>query len=346
MKYIYLALNWGFGFLFGLSGLALLFSYPITGLIFVAIALLLIPSVRSFVYSKTKIEIVPKRRMIAVFVMIVCSFVFMDSWKVADKKIDVGKTFSDEIDVDKVLAGDVDELEKLKKKNTEMFRNDRNQILSDAAKYISLKDYGSALSLTNRYLVSGDEELQNLHNAALQGIGRDHEKRKTLKERAEKKKKVAAILLELKSIPASQYKKNMVLYKQLTELVPDSKLYATKLASYTAKEKARDEKELVEQARKSAVKERRVAKFGKPPTQSQWDGSYFPVNQYLKRIANDPDSIEIDGCTKVFYTDAGWLVGCDYRGRNAFGGMIRQSNWYTIVYDRVVEMHDLSAFNP
>jgi transposase len=80
--------------------------------------------------------------------------------------------------------------------------------------------------------------------------------------------------------------------------------------------------------------------------QSRWDGSYPPVKECLQRLANDPDSIKIDGCTKVYHTKNGWLVGCDYRGRNAFGGMIRQSNWFPIVHGRVTKMHEASAYKP
>ena len=42
--------------------------------------------------------------------------------------------------------------------------------------------------------------------------------------------------------------------------------------------------------------------------------------------------------------EKGWLVGCNYRGRNGFGGMIRQANWFTITHGRVVKMDDYSAY--
>jgi hypothetical protein len=88
------------------------------------------------------------------------------------------------------------------------------------------------------------------------------------------------------------------------------------------------------------------SQIGPHPTPSAWDGTYFPVKQYLKKVANDPDSIEIDECTKVYHTDAGWLVGCNYRGRNGFGGMVRQANWFTIVHGTVIAMHEPSAYSP
>lgn len=90
--------------------------------------------------------------------------------------------------------------------------------------------------------------------------------------------------------------------------------------------------------------EARVAKFGAPPTASAWDGHYIEVETYLEGIARDPDSVEFDGCTKVYHTPDGWLVGCNWRARNGFGGMNRQANWFTVRNERVVAMHDYSAF--
>jgi len=53
----------------------------------------------------------------------------------------------------------------------------------------------------------------------------------------------------------------------------------------------------------------------------------------------------MDGYTKVYHTENGWLVGCDYRGINAFGGMIRQYNWFTIVHAHVINMLDSTAYS-
>ncbi len=46
----------------------------------------------------------------------------------------------------------------------------------------------------------------------------------------------------------------------------------------------------------------------------------------------------------MYKTDDGWLVGCDYRGRNGFGGMIRNSNWFTIRHKHVIAMHDADRY--
>jgi hypothetical protein len=90
--------------------------------------------------------------------------------------------------------------------------------------------------------------------------------------------------------------------------------------------------------------ERRIARFGAQPVPSAWDGSYREVEKYLDVVARDPESVKVEGCTDVKVSPDGWLVGCNWRGRNGFGGMDRQANWFTIKGGRVVQMHDSSAF--
>jgi len=87
-------------------------------------------------------------------------------------------------------------------------------------------------------------------------------------------------------------------------------------------------------------------KFGPMPLQSPLDGSYSEVENYLERVANNPSSVKIEKCTQVYKTDDGWVVGCDYRGENALGGMIKKSNWFTIAHGQVVKAHEPSAFKP
>ena len=86
--------------------------------------------------------------------------------------------------------------------------------------------------------------------------------------------------------------------------------------------------------------------MGEKPKQSAWDGTYYAVEVYLKRVANDPDSIDVESCTKVYTSEDGWLVGCNYRGKNAFGGLIKKSNWFTILQGRVVKMDPYTAYSP
>lgn len=158
-------------------------------------------------------------------------------------------------------------------------------------------------------------------------------------------KRIQEILSELKTVPATEYAKNEHLYKTLTELAPDEPRYREKLTHYAALREEQETKEREEKVKRRQEKQRRLALFGEKPTQSAWDGSYLAVNRYLKQIAHDPDSIDIINCTDVYFTDDGWLVGCDYRGKNAFGATIKQSNWFTIRHGDVVKKHAPSAYS-
>ena len=87
------------------------------------------------------------------------------------------------------------------------------------------------------------------------------------------------------------------------------------------------------------------AKFGKQPSQSAWNGSYSEINRHLEAAANDPNSIKVEGCTAVSYDNkVGWLVGCDYRGKNKFGGLVRNFNWFVIRNQKVVKVLPSTAY--
>lgn len=222
------------------------------------------------------------------------------------------------------------------------FRQNANQILAKSSELLASGEIQQAIDLTQKYLVSDDPELTELHERAKAELAE-----------IERREKIQEILSEVRQLPATQVVENRDLYRQLLELDPGEPLYAEKLRFYSGKVEEQAGRLRQEQKRHQEEREReeeqrqlRAANFGAAPVRSSWDGSYRPVRQYLLQVANDPDSIEIDGCTGVYHTDDGWLVGCDYRGRNAFGGMIRQSNWFTIRDGRVVEMHAASAYKP
>ncbi len=116
-----------------------------------------------------------------------------------------------------------------------------------------------------------------------------------------KKLKVELIVSELKAVPASDFKKNKELYGQLVELNPGTEKYKEKLDFYSKKAARQD---LVEK------------QF------SPWDGSHAKLERLIKGAMNDPDSYEHD---KTTYSDMGdhLVVKTVYRGKNGFGGMVR-----------------------
>ncbi|MHA7835568.1 MAG: hypothetical protein ACX94A_13935 [Algiphilus sp.] len=132
---------------------------------------------------------------------------------------------------------------------------------------------------------------------------------------------------------------NIKWYAELAKMFPKNVTYAEKLAHYRQK-KAQGDRERRE------AREQRIAKFGELPSRSAWSGSYLPVDRYLDQALKDPDSLEMDGCTKVYHVNDGWLVGCDYRAKNSFGGYVRESKWFTIRHHAVVSVDPASAYSP
>jgi len=143
------------------------------------------------------------------------------------------------------------------------------------------------------------------------------------------------LLARASQLPADDLEANRDLYQKLLALNPSNASYKAKYADYSNRLRQRE-----------AAEQDRIKRFGPVPQASAWDGSYSEVKDYLRQVMNDPESLRMDSCTGVYHVERGWLVGCDYGGRNKFGGMIRQSNWFIIRHGRVVEMKEASAYRP
>lgn len=75
------------------------------------------------------------------------------------------------------------------------------------------------------------------------------------------------------------------------------------------------------------------------------NGAYQEVSDYLRQASKDPDSTEIERCTKPKYDEkAGWLVGCAFRTNNAAGEMVKYANWFVIRGDKVVKLLSANAY--
>jgi hypothetical protein len=334
MKYVYLTLNWVFGVLLGISGLMSLIESPLGGICLITISLLLLPPVRNAVYAKTNKELPFKARAISIFVLFIAFGVFVGQSQ--ENKVAELEAQKAEEQVQKVAQA--------RQENIDYFNRNKEEILASASSALSEKNYQIVVSQTSKYLPANDDNLNEIHGKAKSALDEIKKAEKEAKEKLQRESKTRALVAKLKTVPSSEFAENKNLYQKLVKLNPDNTDYQQKLDYYSKKLSEKIEKEKREQERLKKEREARVAKFGEAPTQSAWDGSYYAVERYLKRIANDPDSIDIDSCTGVYHTESGWLVGCDYRGRNAFGGMIRQSNWFSIVHDQVIQMHDASAY--
>jgi len=334
MKYLYLLLSWSFGIFFVALSLATAMSSIPASIAYLLIALFLLPPSRKFAYSKTKKEVPIKARGIIITSLAIASLFLLG--------------MSDEIRKEEMRTqADKERAEKIafaRQKNIDYFNQHSSSILEEIKTAIADKKFNKVLQLSSKYLPSNNKELSSLHSKATLELKIIADAKKEADAKAERIKKTKDILAILKRIPSSQYKDNMGLYKKLVAYNPNNKKYKEKLEYYSKKVQKQEIEEQAKQEKVKAERAARIAKFGEAPIRSAWDGSYSAVERYLEKVANDPDSIKVDNCTGVSYTKKGWLVGCDYRGRNGFGGMVKQSNWFTIAHNRVIKVDEASAY--
>ena len=203
MKFVYLALNWIFGVLFLLMGVFDLIESPLGGICRIAIAALLLPPVRSFVYSKTNKELPVKVRAVSIFVLVIAFEVFIDQSQ--DRK------------AQKLAAQQA-------QGKIDYFNANREQIISLVKAALSAEEYQSVFSQSNKYLVVGDKELEQMNAQAKKEVAA-----------TQKAKKTEKLLAELKSVPTEEYEKNKNLYQQLMNLHPDNEKYKSKIKFYKTK---------------------------------------------------------------------------------------------------------------
>jgi hypothetical protein len=87
-----------------------------------------------------------------------------------------------------------------------------------------------------------------------------------------------------------------------------------------------------EEAREAA----HAARRGPAPSVSAWDGAAHAVTTYLRHVAHDPDSIDIDQCGPVQTSGDYYTQDCIYRGANAFGATVVNANRFFIQQETVV----------
>lgn len=293
MKYVYLALNWGFGVLFLLAGVVSLVDNPLGGLCLLVISVLLLPPIRNFIYSKTNKEFPVKARAISIFVLFIAFGIFAGQ--------------SQERNAQEQAALEAKQKEEkiaqIRQENINYFNANREIIISSVKSALSSKDYKSAISQSNKYLAAGDKELAQMNAQA----------KKELAE-IQKVEKTKKLLDELKSVPAKQYEKNKSLYQQLANLHPENKQYKEKLNFYNAKVS-----EAKEKARIAAERKKKIESLF-----SAWDGSHRGLERLIKKTMNDPDSY--DHVETVYWDRGSYLiVKTTFRGKNAFGGVV--VNW-------------------
>lgn len=153
----------------------------------------------------------------------------------------------------------------------------------------------------------------------------------------EHKKKIENELYALvKSIPAMQVANNQKYYKYLTILNPENLLYKRKFERYDVKLKKEDKERKIRIAKvdknfelkeAKASRELELSKHRKEIIGKQfssWDGAHRNLERLIKKNMNDPDSYEHD--STVYWDKGGYLIiKTTYRGKNSFGGVVRES---------------------
>lgn len=210
----------------------------------------------------------------------------------------------------------------LRERRRTQFEADPTAVLAGVQAMMDSGRYRQAIRYVDQYRFIGDRRLLEMRAEALR---RQNELDAVEREQA--------LVARARTVPASNYAENLRIYNELVSLRPENRTYVSR----------RDRYESLYQRQRAAEADR-LRRFGNPPQPSVINGTYRVVRNYLRNVMNDPESLEMDGCTRVYESPDGWVVGCDYRGRNAFGGMVRQSNWFVIRHNRVVEMKEPGAY--
>ena len=131
---------------------------------------------------------------------------------------------------------------------------------------------------------------------------------------------------------SGSYKEASEFAKSCYNLNPKKDKRLAKASKYLMKQHNKAMKEYTAYKKKEA---KFVAKHGKEPQTSAWDGSVVLVKRYVKSIANDPSSIDDFRCDTVTRGIEGWETTCTFRGKNAFGGLVRNTKSFYITKGRV-----------
>lgn len=321
-------LGWSLGVILMVFGLLLIMSDFLTGLILTFIGLTFIPKFREFVYKKTNTNLT-KNAKLGLFTALWLIFIGSAFYStiqylqiISEKTMQV-KREKQALFV-KQQKIKLEELRKQRDERSKYFQQNKANIIEKIQNLGSQKKYAEGIGIINLYQQTQDKDLLALKQNFT-----------TQQRKAEVNKRTKEILSQLKKIPASQLEKNYNLYKELHKMHPKNSTYDQKMKHYANKITEIEAKETAERLF-----------YGEKPIQSAWDGSYSVVERYLKRVMNDPSSLDIDSCTPVYKVkNIGWVVGCRYRGKNVFGGVVLNQNWFIIRKNQVVDVKDPDAFS-
>lgn len=301
MKYVLIALGWIFGLLALLGGIILLFSAPLPAIPLLIIALLLLPPVNKYAHSKTG-RLLPAKPKAVLIIVLLIVFGFLAAQSEQQEKRD--RRAQLQLKTEQRLA-------ESKRETINFFGSHKDSILSAIEATLESSKYDSAITLIERYRVTNDPDLNALNVKAVD-----------LAASARKKAKEDSILVQLKHLPSDGYVKNGVaLYRQLVELDPSNKTYSEKYRYFSDKYAAVQQEERQQQAKARYETDKKVRIENQF---SAWNGAHRNLEQYIKEQMNDPDRYKH---VETVYWDRGdyLVVKTTFRGKNAFGGVIKNS---------------------
>jgi len=314
-------LGWLIGITIMFIGIVFVVSETLLGLLVIAMGISFIPLFRNWLRRKTRRNISTKSRQLvySVFTVILVAVFFST---IISNKTTSDKEFKEKREKERLASIKI-KAERTKSRANE-FKIKKDAVLDRINEFKKNKEYSKAMVAINYYLSTKDKDLLALKKEI-----------ETSQRAIHKTARTKTILAKLKKLPASKINDNYNLYQELAKLHPDNKKYIKKLKNYGDKAAEAEAKKAIEKIF-----------YGDKPIQSSWDGSYRVVETYLKRAMNDPSSLDMNNCTSVYKIDnEGWGVRCSYRGKNAFGGMVLNSNWFIIRQNTVVDIKSSDAYS-
>lgn len=198
------------------------------------------------------------------------------------------------------------------------FAEHRADVLAEFAAAVDGKNLATAQAIRDRFILAiKDPEFDLILNRYVEL------KEEVARAEAEKARiaKISKLTGQLASVGATDYGQAITIYGELVALEPANKAYQQKLERFT---KARD----VEEARVEAAIAAATAKVEhdkKIEGQfSGYDGSHRKFERLIKQAMNDPDSYDH---VETRYIDKGKFIRvfCTFRGKNAFGGTVKNT---------------------
>jgi len=191
------------------------------------------------------------------------------------------------------------------------FNANAEQILAQINKALDAKNLTEAAKLISKY----KKHVTDMRFVALAA------KYDAAVEEVKREQQIAELLAQARKLGVEQYAEGVTIYEKLAALDPRNAEYKKKAERY-AKLKAEAEERAAKAKAEAAAKEARKKLIEKQF--SGWDGSHYRFERLIKQAMNDPDSYEH---VETRYLDMGShiRVYCTFRGRNAFGGMVKNT---------------------